>query len=66
MKIHDWLDQNNNRLLTRHCAYWVHLQGGEPSANRSKKTVTIPKDQIFSPKNLAFLMNLADTGGLDV
>ena len=65
-EIHDWLDQNNNRLLTRHCAYWVHLQGGEPSANRSKKTVTIPKDQIFSPKNLAFLMNLADTGGLDV
>ena len=61
----DWLDQDQERLVTHRCAYWANLRGQSPTTNKGTKTITVPKTQIFSPDKLRYLIQRADTGDLD-
>lgn len=52
----DWIEQNDERLLIHHCAYWVSLRGYAETDNSRTVTVDIPREQIFNVENLQALM----------
>lgn len=60
-----WIDQDQERLVTYRCAYWAILRGQSPTTNKQKKTISVPKTQIFSPEELRYLIKRADAGDLD-
>ncbi len=47
-----WLDQNEEELRLRHCAYWLSLEGEQPSDNVSRKRVRIPRANQFNVEGL--------------
>ncbi len=56
-----WLDQSEDALQLRHCAYWISLRGRKPT--RAKKTIRIriPRAQVFSAESLhAMLPRLSE------
>jgi len=46
-----WIEQSEEHMLLRHCAYWVSLKGKPETENRSRITVDIPRSQIFNMKS---------------
>lgn len=52
----DWLTQSDEALSLHRCAYWVSLQGAEPSQNSTSQTVYLPKSQRFDVPGLQALM----------
>ncbi|KAA1179705.1 DUF4365 domain-containing protein [Paenibacillus sp. B2(2019)] len=42
-----WLNLSESELVLKHCAWWTCLYGNTPTRNVSKKTVQIPRDQLF-------------------
>jgi hypothetical protein len=52
----NWLGQSPKQLTLRHCAYWVSLRGQPVSKNTSTVTVSLPRSQVFSPKELEAMM----------
>ena len=47
-----WLDQSEDKLQLRHCAYWLSLEGEQPSDNDWTKTVHIPRANLFNVEGL--------------
>jgi hypothetical protein len=48
----NWLEQSENEMTMRHCAYWLSLRGFEPTADLTSVTVHIPRSQMFTPDAL--------------
>ncbi|MBA4066525.1 MAG: hypothetical protein C0501_23035 [Isosphaera sp.] len=58
----DWLDQTEERLLLRGCAYWLSLRGEPASANTSTIRVWVPRANAFTPAALGRIMDAAGRG----
>lgn len=63
-QVANWLDQDDERLLMRHCGWWVSLRGEQPSENRSSVRVTIPRSQRFDVTGLDDMMGRLAQGEL--
>ncbi|MEZ4327216.1 MAG: DUF4365 domain-containing protein [Polyangiales bacterium] len=59
-----WVEQNEERLLMRHCAWWVSLRGQTATTNATKVRVHIPRVQTFDVPGLAAIMTRLAQGGL--
>lgn len=55
-RLEDWLDHNEQRLITRRCAYWHNLKGLPRVANTDNVTVHIKQKNLFSPSSMTELM----------
>lgn len=49
----EWLDQCEEKLAIRRCAYWASLRGAPPSTNLTSQTVYLPTGNIFNAAALA-------------
>ncbi len=47
-----WLEQSEDALIARRCAYWVSLWDAPPSTNKSGQTVYLPQANILSTASL--------------
>ena len=54
-----WLNQDENELCLRHCAYWLSLAGEPAVPNTTSVTVHIPTANVFSSEQLHSLMRNA-------
>ncbi|HTU18165.1 MAG TPA: DUF4365 domain-containing protein [Gemmataceae bacterium] len=52
-----WLSQSPEELTIRHCAYWISLEGAEPTTATSSIRIAIPRTQIFSVQIVRAMMN---------
>jgi Domain of unknown function (DUF4365) len=51
-----WLEQDDQRMLSRYAAYYVSLSGMPEAIQRGKVPVTIPRKNLLSVANLRRLM----------
>lgn len=52
-----WLNQSAEELTIRHCAYWISLEGAEPTTATSSIRIAIPRTQIFSVQAVRAMMD---------
>jgi len=52
-----WLSQSVEELTVRHCAYWISLEGAEPTTATSSIRIAIPRTQVFSVQTVRAMMN---------
>lgn len=57
-----WITVENDKIIFKECAWWCCLKGKEESENSSKKTIYIPRNQVFDEKALISLMNKVRKG----
>lgn len=57
-----WLEQNDERMLSRYAAYYVSLAGAPATSLRGKVSVVIPRKNLLSVDNLRRLMAQASQG----
>lgn len=55
----DWIQQSEEELIVRHCAYWTSLHGLEDIDNRRSISIRLPRRNIFSVDGLRDLMKRA-------
>lgn len=60
----DWIDQSEERMLLRHCGYWVSLRNRPTLSNTSTTTVDIPRVQQFTVQALVDMMERIGSGGV--
>lgn len=60
----DWLEQDDECLIMRHCGWWVSLRGREKSENAYSVRVQIPRMQRFDREGLAGIMERLSEGGM--
>ena len=53
-----WIEQDQERMISRKCAYYHSLDGHPPVSNKESTTILIPRVQIFSAPWLAEIMHL--------
>ncbi len=58
-----WIQQSESELAMRRCGYWMSLRGREPTANKSRVTVVLPREHILSPQAMVSLMRSASRRG---
>lgn len=58
----EWLTHTPDGLISRRCAYWCSLQGAPETANTATQTITMQRDQRFTPQSLRELMVVASKG----
>ena len=58
----EWLNQTDEELCMRHCAYWHSLTDEPEVPNTSNARVHIPLTNMFNSKSLTGLMNRAAAG----
>jgi hypothetical protein len=51
-----WVEQNDERLLSRYAAYYVSLAGMPGASHRGKVPVVLPRKNLLSVENLCRLM----------
>jgi hypothetical protein len=51
-----WLEQSEDQLITRRCAYWVSLLGLPETSNQTKITVKVPRSQRLTSDALRTLL----------
>lgn len=54
--VEDWIEQTEEMMLMRRCAYWVSLNGLPATENTSNITIDVPRGQIFNVESLQLLM----------
>lgn len=59
-----WLDQDDERMLMRHCGWWVSLRGLPASTNRTTVRVQVPRAQRFDVAGLTAIMDRIGQGGV--
>ena len=59
-----WLDQDEDRMLMRHCGYWLSLRGQSASTNNTTVRVQVPRAQLFNVPGLHAIMTRLGQGGL--
>lgn len=58
-----WIEQDTQRLLLRHCAWWVSLRGMPAVSNTSRVTIPLPIGQEFNVPALHDLFQRVGGGG---
>lgn len=53
----DWLEQSEERMISRHCAYWLSLLNQPAKPNQATVTVHLPRSQQLTVANLRALMS---------
>lgn len=61
--IDSWLDQSEERLLMKHCAYWVSLRDAPETSNLKRVTVRLPRTNLFTVSALGSMMQRIGDGG---
>ncbi len=59
----EWVDQDEERLILRKCAYWISLKGRGPITNQTRITIRIPRGNLFSVDGLRTIMETVKQGG---
>lgn len=49
----EWIDIDNDRTISKKCAYWISLTGFPKSENKESITVKIPKKNLITPESLS-------------
>lgn len=57
-----WLELKRKRMLLRHCAYWMSLEGAAAVDNENSKTVHIPASQQFTVNAAHDLLDVVAAG----
>jgi Domain of unknown function (DUF4365) len=52
-----WIEQTEEMLLLRHCAYWVSLKGMPATSNTKTVRISVPRVNVFSVNGLRALMD---------
>lgn len=57
-----WTSQSPTELILRYSAYWLSLKGHPEVPNRTKKTVLLPPENMFTPSALMSMMRNTGEG----
>ena len=60
----EWIEQDEERLIMRKCAYWISIRGYAGTANLKSITIRIPRGNVFSMGNLRDMMDTINQGGI--
>jgi hypothetical protein len=52
----DWLQQSEDQMITRRCAYWLSLSGASATKNKKNVTVRLPRTNCLNVENLRGMM----------
>jgi hypothetical protein len=55
-KAGEWLEQNEDRMITRRCAYWLSLLGSPDTKNKTNVTVHLPRANCLTVESLRGIM----------
>ena len=58
----NWLNQTEDELCMRHCAYWRSIEGEPDVPNTANVSVHVPLSKMFSSDQLIDMMHRADRG----
>ena len=62
-QVQEWVNQTDEELCLRHCAYWLSLEGRPETQNISNITVQVPLANRFDIEQLNDMMEKTATGG---
>jgi len=60
----EWIEQGEDELCMRRCAYWIHLRGEPPSQNTESVTIYIPRANLFTVDALKAMMQQIQVRGV--
>lgn len=60
----EWLDQSEDALCLRRCAYWHSMLGQPETTNSTTVTVHLPRSQVFTPGSLVDMMERIQAGAM--
>ncbi len=60
----DWLYISPEYMTLKKCAWWYSLAGLSPTENTSKRRISIPIDQVFSPEALTDIIKKIKGGDM--
>lgn len=49
----EWIDINDERTISKKCAYWISLTGYPASNNQNNLKIKIPKKNLITPESLS-------------
>jgi hypothetical protein len=55
----DWLEQSEDQMITRRCAYWRSLLGSPDTKNKETVTVHLPRTNCLTVESLRSMMEAA-------
>ena len=61
-QVQEWVNQTDEELCLRHCAYWLSLEGRPETQNISNITVQVPLANRFDIEQLNDMMEKTATG----
>ena len=61
--IDEWINQTDEELCLRYCAYWVSLNGRPASSNQDTITVYLPLVNVFDSAQLTRMMQSTERTG---
>lgn len=61
--LESWLEQSEEQLLMKHCAYWVSLRDAPGTTNKTSVTVHLPRVQQFTVESLRSMMRIIGNRG---
>jgi Domain of unknown function (DUF4365) len=59
----DWIEQSEQEMLIKSCAYWVSLRGLPATQNIKSVTVELPRSNLFTVKAIESMMKRISQGG---
>ena len=59
----DWIQQSEQEMLMKSCAYWVSLRGLLATRNIKSVTVELPRSNLFTVKAIESMMERISQGG---
>jgi Domain of unknown function (DUF4365) len=59
----EWIEQDEEGLIMRKCAYWISLRRHPETANNRSITIRIPRRNLFGTENLRDIMDTINQGG---
>lgn len=60
----EWIEQDEERLIMRKCAFWHSLRELPETENDNRVTISIPRKNLFHAENLLGIMNTIAQGDL--
>ena len=61
--IEEWVSMTAKQLVLRRCGYWVSLKGEPESDNKTAVSVSIPRENLLTPRAVQMMMNTINEGG---
>jgi hypothetical protein len=61
--IAEWLEQSEQQMSIRYCAYWVSLRGFPATGNIKSVTVELPRSNLFTVEAIESMMQRISQGG---